>query len=214
MTSIMNRDFFKGKFIVLDGPDGSGKSTQVGLLSGFLGGNGIETVLCRDPGGTDIGEQVRAILLDNRNTAMSVRCESLLYMASRSQLYDQVIKPALLEGKCVICDRWVCSTYAYQAIGGLAGGEWVLTLAEASLERCWADMTVIIDVPAEVGLKRLSGAPDRMESKSVEFHQQVRQGYINLANRRDEFSVVSGSGSVQEVHKRIREAIARYTHAE
>jgi len=210
----MNPDFLKGKFIVLDGPDGSGKSTQVGLLAGFLGRCGVEAVLCRDPGGTDIGEQIRAVLLDNKNTDMSVRCETLLYMASRSQLYEQVIKPALAAGKCVICDRWVCSTYAYQAIGGQAGAEWVLNLAGAALERSWADLTIIIDVSAEDGLKRIGTAPDRMESKSVNFHQQVRQGYLNLARRREDFTVISGGGSVQDVHKRICEVIERYADAD
>ena len=169
----MNWEKVQGKFIVLDGPDGCGKSTQVRLLAEALEQTGIETISLRDPGGTNIGEQIRQILLRNDNQAMSVRCEALLYMASRAQLYEESIKPALAEGKCVICDRWLSSTYAYQAVAGKIGVDWLEQLATASLERSWPDLTIIIDVPSEIGLQRVGPAPDRMEEKSADFHQRV-----------------------------------------
>ena len=192
-----------GKFIVIDGPDGAGKSTQSQMLKDYLCLQGVQTELVRDPGGTSIGEQIRAILLDNSNTAMSVRTETLLYMASRAQLYHEKIGPALAAGNCVLSDRWVSSTYAYQAIAGCDGAGLVLTLAEASLERAWPDHTIVLDLPSEVGLERVGGQRDRMESKSIEFHQRVRQAYLTLADMRDDFSVLDAVGSLEKIHEAI-----------
>ncbi len=194
---------FKGKFIVIDGPDGAGKSTQAQMLSAYLNGSGVATELVRDPGGTSIGEKIRAILLDNANAAMSVRCETLLYMASRAQLYHEKIAPALAAGKCVLSDRWVSSTYAYQAIAGCDGARLVLSLADAALERAWPDKTIVLDVPSELGLQRVGKERDRMENKSMEFHKAVRQAYLDLAGIREDFSVVEASGSVEEIHSEI-----------
>ena len=203
----MNWEKLQGKFIVLDGPDGCGKSTQVRLLAEALEQTGIETISLRDPGGTNIGEQIRQILLRNDNQAMSVRCEALLYMASRAQLYEESIKPALAEGKCVICDRWLSSTYAYQAVAGKIGVDWLEQLATASLERSWPDLTIIIDVPSEIGLQRVGPAPDRMEEKSADFHQRVRQAFGDLARTRLGFGVIDGSGTVEQVHRRVMELV-------
>lgn len=203
----MNWEKLQGKFIVLDGPDGCGKSTQVRLLAEALEQTGIETISLRDPGGTNIGEQIRQILLRNDNQAMSVRCEALLYMASRAQLYEESIKPALAEGKCVICDRWLSSTYAYQAVAGKIGVEWLEQLAAASLERIWPDMTIIIDVPSETGLQRVGPIPDRMEEKSADFHQRVRQAFGDLARTHRGFGVIDGTGTIEQVHRRVLELI-------
>ena len=141
---------------------------------------------------------------------MGVRCEALLYMASRAQLYHEKIDPALRRGECVLCDRWVSSTYAYQAVGGGIGGSAVLRLAEAALERTWPDLTMILDLPAEAGLARLKEAPDRMEAKGLEFHRRVRQGFLELARGRRNFQVVDAGGSVEEVHQRLCEVIRAY----
>ena len=203
----MNWEKLQGKFIVLDGPDGCGKSTQVRLLAEVLEQTGIETISLRDPGGTNIGEQIRQILLRNDNQAMSVRCEALLYMASRAQLYEESIKPALAAGKCVICDRWLSSTYAYQAVAGKIGVEWLEQLAAASLERIWPDMTIIIDVPSETGLQRVGPIPDRMEEKSADFHQRVRQAFGDLARTHRGFGVIDGTGTIEQVHRRVLELI-------
>lgn len=209
----MDRQRLEGKFIVLDGPDGAGKSTQVRLLSEFIERQGVVTLTVRDPGGTRIGEQIRQILLDRSNGDMSGRCESLLYMASRAQLYHECIRPALAEKKCVICDRWVSSTYAYQAVGGGVGTETVLKLAEISLERSWPDLTIIIDMPSRVGLERLSDTPDRIEEKPLEFHQQVRQGFLDLAQNRRDFRIVDGTDTIGQVHQRLCEVILAYVNS-
>lgn len=231
----MNWQRLKGRFLVLDGPDGSGKSTQARLLQDDLRQEGLDTLLLRDPGGTDIGEQIRTILLANENHEMVVRCETLLYMASRAQLYEQTIKPALARGCCVLCDRWVSSTYAYQALAGRIGPDYVLSLAEVALERTWPDLTLIIDLPSEIGLQRASqrsAGPtptpsdnvsqaktntykplDRIEDRSAAYHQQVRQAFLHLAQTRDDFVVVEGAGSVDDVHRRVYEALQRYVSA-
>ena len=129
----MSWEKLKGKFIVLDGPDGSGKSTQIELLARTVREKGVKTLVLRDPGGTVIGEEIRQILLNPTHEKMSVRCETLLYMASRAQLFNQCIEPALEKGWCVLCDRWISSTYAYQAVAGDDGKEFILELAEAAL---------------------------------------------------------------------------------
>jgi dTMP kinase len=205
----MNWEDLKGKFLVLDGPDGCGKSTQIQVLSEFIGKQGIETFVARDPGGTRIGERIRQILLDSDNGEMSVRCEALLYMASRAQLYRQGIVPALQQAKCVLCDRWFSSTYAYQAVAGGMGADLVLKLAETALQRTWPDLTIIIDVPSDQGLSRVGRTPDRMEGKPLEFHRQVRQAYLDLARWRNDVQVVDGAGSVEQVHQRICEVIIK-----
>jgi len=209
----MNWQFFKGKFIVLDGPDGSGKSTQIQLLKETLEKQGVEVVSLRDPGGTKIGEKIRRILLDTDNSEMSVRCEALLYMASRAQLYSQHIDPALRQGKCVLCDRWISSTYAYQAVAGKLGPQEFIQLAEASLERTWPDLSIIIDLASDVGLQRAGEKPDRMEQKSIEFHQQVREAFLELAQSRKDFEVVDGSGKIEMVQEKIIEVIRDYVGA-
>lgn len=209
----MSWDKLKGKFLVLDGPDGAGKSSQLQLLSGILTEQGLELATVRDPGGTRIGEQIRHILLSKDNGEMSVRTEALLYMASRAQLYSEVIAPALERGKCVLCDRWISSTYAYQAVAGEAGARMVLQLAETVLERTWPDLTIIIDLPCEVGLERVGKSLDRMESKGPAFHQRVREAFLDLAQRRADFRVVDGAGTVEQVHQRVCEVVADYVNS-
>jgi dTMP kinase len=209
----MTWEDLKGKFIVLDGPDGCGKSTQAKLLAECLRQEGVECVTVRDPGGTAIGEQIRNILLNTDNARMSVCCETLLYMASRAQLYGECIEPALEQQKCVLSDRWISSTYAYQAKAGEVGAQMLLQVAQASLKRTWPDLTVIIDLPSEEGLARLGGDPDRMESKSSVFHQQVRKAFLELAQGRSDFRVVEGSGSIEEVQERVRKVLADYVNA-
>jgi dTMP kinase len=209
----MNWQKLKGKFIVIDGPDGSGKSTQLELLAKVMIDNNVPVLSLRDPGGTQIGERIRGILLDNGNVDMCVRCELLLYMASRAQLFTQRIAPALSRCECVLCDRWVSSTYAYQAVAGKIGPDMVLKVAETALERTWPDLTIIIDLPSNLGLNRISGPPDRMEQKGNEYHRQVRKAFLELADVRDDFEVVDGSDSVQKVHQKICEVIERYVNS-
>ena len=229
----MKWDKLKGKFIVLDGVDGSGKSSQLRLLAEYLLEMGVELIRVRDPGETKIGEQIREVLLDKNNKEMSVRTEVLLYMASRSQLYSEVIDPALKQGKLVLGDRWISSTYAYQAVAGSLGAEIVLKLAEFSLERVWPDLSIIIDLPSKVGMERIGNSRrrngkaddpnqlnfswvkdiDRLEKKSPNYHKKVRKAFLKLAESREDFRVVDGSGSIAGVQQAIREVVEDYVNS-
>ncbi len=206
----MNAELLKGKFIVLDGPDGSGKSTQLKLLKDVIESQGTKVTLVRDPGGTVIGDKIREILLDKTHGEMAVSCEVLLFMASRAQLWAEIIAPALAKGHCVLGDRWLSSTLAYQGVAGKIGLERVERIAEAALERVWPDLTVIMDLPTEAGLRRIERGWDRMEEKGAEFHRKVRQGYLKLAENRADFRIVEALGDIKAVASRLLEVIENY----
>jgi dTMP kinase len=197
-----------GKFIVLDGPDGCGKSTQARLLAEWLGGQGVEVETFRDPGGTAIGEKIRQILLSPEHEAMSTAAEVLLYMAARLQLYAEKIGPALKENKCVVLDRWLSSTCAYQGYAGGFGMDKVIKIAEDCLERPWPDLTIILDVDVESGLRRLNRALDRMERKGQDYHRKVREGFLQLAKERQDFVVIDGSGDIETVRQRVQRVVS------
>ena len=196
---------FAGKFIVLDGPDGCGKSTQCKLLGEWLAEKGSEVEIFRDPGTTAIGEKIRYILLNPEHDAMDTRTELLLYMAARAQLWQEKISPALKQGKCVILDRWLSSTCAYQGHAGGFGIEKITKIAADCLERSWPDLTIILDVDLETAAPRLNSELDRMEQKSGNYHEKVREGFLELAKLRKEFVVVDASGDIETVHKKIVE---------
>jgi dTMP kinase len=201
------KDKLAGKFIVMDGPDGCGKSTQIKLLADWLTAEGVPVCRTRDPGGTTVGEKIRQVLLDKAHDEMAVECELMLYMASRAQLVAQVIRPALLDAQCVLCDRYISSTIAYQGAGGIPASA-VRVVGNIAVGGIWPDLTIILDIPAEVGLSRLKGSPDRMESKAREFHRQVRQSFLDQARERPErYAIVNGSGTVADVQSRIRKVI-------
>ncbi len=196
-----------GRFIVLDGPDGAGKSTQLDMLAKYLGGLGVQVCKVRDPGGTVIGEKIREILLDKSHDQMHVACEVMLYMASRVQLMAEVISPALEEGKCVLSDRWVSSTIAYQGAGG-TDTRWIESMAEITMGGIWPDLTILLDLPSETGLARVGSEPDRMEAKGLQFHENVRLIFLDQAESHPEvFAVVDAGGDIDDVHKHIRDII-------
>ena len=173
----------RGRFLVFEGPDGSGKTTQLARFAAACGAAGLETVHVRDPGGTEIGERIRAILLEHSEEDISPRCEMLLYMASRAQLVAHKIAPALAQGKCVLADRFYASTLAYQ---GTAGGVPADEILSAALIACGdnrPDLTIIFDVDEQTAASRLSPLLDRMEAKGAAFHARVRQGYHDQANQ-------------------------------
>ena len=206
MTEIQNA--LKGKFIVLDGPDGCGKSTQAKLLVQWLQAQGVPTDRFRDPGDTAIGEKIRDILLNPEHPTMSTRTELLLYMAARSQLWVERISPALRENRCVILDRWLSSTCAYQGYAGGFGMDKVIQIATDCLERVWPDLTIILDVDLKTASKRLSRQLDRMEAKGDGYHQKVREGFLKLADERDDFLVVDAKGDIESVHNKIVQTIS------
>jgi dTMP kinase len=194
-----------GKFLVIDGPDGAGKTTQQALLAEALARAGLKVRMVRDPGGTEIGNRIREILLDPAHENMAVACETLLYMASRAQLADEIIGPAIRDGACVLSDRFISSTIAYQGAGGQDTGE-ILAAGRIAVGALWPDLTLILDLPAEQGLgrSRKRGDLDRMESKTVAFHQRVRRIFLDQA-RQDpgRFRVIDASASPEEVHQVI-----------
>jgi dTMP kinase len=183
---------FTGKFIVLDGPDGCGKSTQVALLREKLISIGLDVESYRDPGTTKIGEAIREILLGKEYAGMGDNVEVLLYMAARAQLWREKIAADLENGKCVIMDRWLSSTCAYQGMAGGFGIDKVINIARDSLERLWPDITVILDIDSIRAAKRIRRELDRMELKGPDYHKLVRQGYLEL---RDKMNIDSGCGS-------------------
>jgi len=199
----MNINSIKSRFIVLDGPDGCGKSTQTAMLAEYLKNAGAEVASYRDPGSTGIGEKIRAILLDAANSRMADRTELLLYMASRAQLWHEHLEPALEEKKCVILDRWLSSTCAYQGFAGGIGTETVIDIAEHCLERVWPDLTIILDVDLKTARSRMNRDFDRMEQKDSQYHKNVRAGFCQLAELRDDIVIIDAAEDINQLHEKI-----------
>lgn len=193
-----------GRFIVFEGPDGSGKSTQLRKLLQTATAGGVDHLEVREPGGTVTGEKIREALLSKDTTGMSVRCEMLLYMASRAELVEQRILPALRSGKLVIADRFVPSTLAYQGTaGGLPMAD-ISAVARVATRGLLPDLVLLFDVDTATAAKRLSPLLDRMESKGEAFHKKVRQGYLDQA-RADprRYSVLDASQPPEVVWRQL-----------
>jgi len=184
-----------GKFIVFDGPDGSGKSTQFRRVAELARRAGVTVCEVRDPGGTAISERIREVLLDPALPEMSVRCELMMYMASRAQLVSEKIEPALERGELVLADRYVSSTLAYQGTAGGMGKDEIIAVARAACGRHWPpDLTVIFDVDQATAATRLNPLLDRMEQKGEAFHKRVRAGYLDQAREMsDRYTVVDAT---------------------
>ena len=174
----------KGKFITFEGIDGSGKTTQINLLEQKLIKEGISPLILREPGGTRLSERIRQILLDRKNIILSSVAESLLFVAARAQLVSDQIKPALEQGKYVICDRFIDSTVAYQGYGRRLNVEYLEQLNNYATDNIHPDITIILDInPEKAALRKQSDTPDRMEDIGIEFFLRVQQGYYEIANR-------------------------------
>jgi len=195
------------KLIVLDGPDGCGKSTQARLLTDWLSDQGVPAAMFRDPGDTAVGEKIRDMLLSAEHATMCTPTEVMLYMASRAQLWAERITPALDQGKCVVLDRWLSSTCAYQGYAGRFGAERVVQIATDTLESVWPDLTIVLDVDLDTAAARLNRELDRMERKGDAYHEKVREGFLRLAEGRDDFAVVDASEDIQAVHAKVTEAV-------
>ncbi len=192
-----------GKFIVIDGPDGCGKTTQVKLLVDWLTKQSIDVVSFREPGATAIGEKIRQILLNPEHIAMTTAAEVMLYMAARVQLWQEKISPALKQNKCVVIDRWLSSTCAYQGFAGGFGADKVIKIAEDCLAKPWPDLTIILDVDLEIAAKRLKKDLDRMEQKGDSYHKKVREGFLKLAEDCRNFVVIDAADDIEIVFKQI-----------
>jgi dTMP kinase len=196
-----------GTFITFEGGEGSGKSTQSQLLADHLTSAGRTVLRLREPGATPLGESLRELLL-HRRTGMSPEAELLLFLAARAELVRSVIRPALDAGTVVICDRFSDSTFAYQGYGrGLELGR-LRTLNDWATGGLVPDLTVLLDVPVEVGLRRKHGETDAFQLETVEFHERVRQGYLSLATSEpSRWLVADGTMPVAEIAARITEAV-------
>jgi dTMP kinase len=206
----MNAKKLSGRFIALDGPDGCGKSTQVKLLVEWLSKQKINAVSFREPGATAIGEKIRDILLNPEHKAMDTATEVMLYMAARAQLWNEKIAPALKQKKCVVVDRWLSSTCAYQGYAGGFGMDKVIKLAADCLEKPWPDLTIILDVDSATAGTRLKSNLDRMEQKGEGYHKKVREGFLKLAKQQKNFVVVNAGDNIEAVHKKVTETIDKF----
>ncbi len=198
-----------GRFLVFDGPDGSGKSTQFHRFTDFALARGVTVCEVREPGGTVIGEEIRRVLLDHRTGDLHVAAEMLLYMASRAQLIAERIAPALKRGELVLADRFVSSTLAYQGAAGGMSLDDIRAVAAIACRGVQPDLTVIFDVTAETAASRLNPLLDRMEAKGAEYHRRVREGY--LAQARDDpahYLVIDANGDAKSVWNALIEQIA------
>jgi dTMP kinase len=206
------------RFITFEGIEGSGKTTQIQMLSNHFEERGIDHLLTREPGGTPIGDQIRKLVLNPDNAAMTPTCELLLYAAARAQHIEQVISPALLAGRLVLCDRFKDATMAYQGFGRGIRLDVVDALHGLETLSIQPDLTFLFDIEAGVALLRArtrdhtkSRDETRFEQEALEFHERVRSGYLEMARQEPgRFVVVDARGTVEEVHHRVVEAMDRF----
>lgn len=204
----------KGLFITFEGPDGSGKTSVATAVCERLTKQGYEVVHTREPGGIEISEEIRNIILDPKNTAMDARTEALLYAASRRQHLVEKVFPAMKEGKIVICERFLDSSLAYQGYGRRLGFEEVLSINLFAIENTYPDLTIYLDVDEEIGLSRLADRSfkDRLDQESIDFHHRVSEGYKEVLKRfKDRIEIVDASQDketvIEESMKKILELI-------
>ena len=195
----------RGKFVTFEGCEGSGKSTQLRLLSERLDKEGIPYIMTREPGGSAISEQIRKIILDGNNMAMCDECEALLYAAARIQHLKDTVIPALDAGKLVICDRFVDSSLAYQGAARGLGTEYIAAINSLAIEKYSPDLTVFLNIPPDKAFSRKHGADenDRMEKQGLEFHMKVYAGYRALLRKYPRICAVECGGTKYETAEKV-----------
>ena len=195
-------------FFSIDGGDGTGKSTQGELLRNWLAELGHDVVACRDPGSTPLGEAVRDLLLNRHDLPIDRRSEMLLYMAARAQLVEQVIRPALTQGKTVVSDRYLLANVVYQGYGGGLDVETLWEVGRVATGGLMPDLTIVLDMPADAAAGRLDRQLDRMEQQGAEFHARVREGFLTeVARRPKEIVVINAARSIDQIQTDIRKAV-------
>ncbi len=221
MSSTQQNPRSAGRFIVFEGGDGAGKSTQAALLSAELRKNGHAVLQTREPGGTQIGEKLRSLVLDHGQGTVDARTEALMYAAARAAHVEQVIRPALAAGTMVVCDRFIDSSLAYQGIGRALGEDAVRSINEFATGGLGPDLTVLLDVAPAAGRSRrttgVDGAPvaeDRLESEPDEFHARIREAFLHFAGRDPQrYVVLDATKSVDELAAAISSAVAALPEA-
>jgi len=213
----------KGMFITFEGIEGCGKTTQIRLLDEHLKRKGFDTLLTREPGGTPIGEKIRSVLLNSAHTNMSPRTELLLYEASRNQHIFEKIAPAIGNGKIVLCDRYADATTAYQGTARRIQPEVVEEIHRVATGGLMPDITMLLDCPAEIGLSRArsrnekdpnAASMDRFEREEMDFHERVRNGYLNIARREpNRVRVIDATTDVETMHRHIVEEVEKLLRA-
>lgn len=199
-----------GMFITFEGPDGSGKTTQIKLLEKYFEHKGYDLLITREPGGTDISEQIRRVILDKNNTEMDRITEALLYAASRAQHVAEVIKPALLQGKVIICDRFVDSSIVYQGVGRGLGIDFIKKINDIATAGTKPDITFLMKISPKEGLSRKYSSDEcnRLDMEKLEFHNNVYEGYLKLEKLYSERIIGIDAGrAIEEIHENIIKAI-------
>ncbi len=203
-----------GLFITFEGIDFCGKTTQARILASYLKGKGYNPLLIREPGGDRISEKIRKILLSEKNANMTPLTELLLYEASRAQLTQKVILPALQEGRSIICDRYYDSTLAYQSYGRGLDKRIIRWLNQIATYGLSPDLTILIDVPVEVSWKRREKEKrkkDRLEKEKIEFHRKIRQGYLKISRQNQKrMKVVDGTEDIDKTWQRVKRVVDSY----
>ena len=197
----------KGLFITFEGADGCGKTTQIKLVKDYLEKSGYEVVLTREPGAKGLGEKIREILL-NYDGIVSDRCESFLFLADRAQNIDTIVNPAVEKGKIVLCDRHIDSTVAYQGYGRGLNLERINKLNLLATDGRVPDLTIVFDIDVETSMQRVGKEKDRMESAGIEFHNRVRNGYLEIAkNEPERVKVVDGREGIEKVFENVKDLV-------
>jgi len=200
----------KGKFITFEGSEGCGKSTQSRLLLDHLKSLGFSAKLIREPGGVVISEKIRTLLLDKANTAMNKECETLLYMAARAQLVEEVIIPELEQGNVLLCDRFLDSTVAYQGYGCGVSVNSIRQMGLFAAKGIQPCLTILLDLDVEEGLRRRGAERDRIELRSLDYHQRVRQGYLAIAREaQGRVMVLDGAQDRNWIFAQVRARVER-----
>lgn len=202
-----------GKFITIEGTEGVGKSTNIAFIKAWFEAKNISLLHTREPGGTPLAEEIRELLLSKRDEQVDAKSELLLMYAARAQHVSQKIKPALEQGQWVLCDRFSDASFAYQGAGRALGLDKLVALDQWVLEGFKPDLTILLDLPVEVGLSRAQerGPIDRFEEEKVEFFEQVRNGYLQIARQEPErVKIVDARGNLEEVQQQIEQVLMNF----